>query len=347
MNINLDEPILYRDLIVLYCPKKVGSTSLVSSIRISASDKYNVFHTHDEVIYKSFNETKDLTIEDILRNTGIINKITGKPRKIFIIDIFRSPIERKISEYFEDLGTIHFNHVGDSLYNYPNDKITKRFNDILPYISSTDYYKEIYRVPYPPKFDFDKKYISFSTNNITWIKLRLKDSACWSDILTELLGTEITMIKDYETEEKPIGKFYKEFKKDYKLPFNFFKNIIEDKELNYYYSEEERIEYFSEWKSKLTDFHIPFTKAEYEFYKNISLENQYYDILKHGHYVDDGCLCIECIEKRKTYLKNIKLNIKNKNPIIHDETKTEKFAKIFVKCFYPNGDIMDMIYNVG
>ncbi len=79
MSISLDDPNLYRDLIVLYCPKKVGSTSIVSSIRISATDKYSVFHTHDNIIYKSYSEVKDFTIQDLIGNAEQINKVTGKP----------------------------------------------------------------------------------------------------------------------------------------------------------------------------------------------------------------------------------------------------------------------------
>lgn len=64
---------LYRDIILIYCPPKVGSTSLVTSLRICASDKFMVFHTHHETIFKfADGKTKDLTVTDILKNINII-----------------------------------------------------------------------------------------------------------------------------------------------------------------------------------------------------------------------------------------------------------------------------------
>ena len=47
---DLNKKTLYRDIILLYFPSKVGSTSIVTSIRISASDKFFVFHSHKEQI---------------------------------------------------------------------------------------------------------------------------------------------------------------------------------------------------------------------------------------------------------------------------------------------------------
>lgn len=124
MNYDLNDPTLYRDIIVLYCPKKVGSTSIVSSIRLFATDKFFVFHTHDENIFTSPDNNNNLTIKNILKNNY---------RKIYIIDIFRTPIERKMSEFFEELVILHFNNLPENLIHYPLEKIIKRFNDIFRY----------------------------------------------------------------------------------------------------------------------------------------------------------------------------------------------------------------------
>jgi hypothetical protein len=349
MNYDLANPSLYRDIIVLYCPKKVGSTSLVSSIRISASDKFNIFHTHNEQIYKSFSIHKDLTIEDIIKNNDVINLATGKPRKIYIIDIFRTPIERKISEYFEDLATIHFNKIEEYLVTYPIDKIIKRFNNIFPYISTIDYYKEKYNLSnssIPEQFDFKNKYISTTLNNVTWIKLRLKDSEFWNQILSNILGTEITIIKDYETSNKIISSLYNKFKSEYKLPYNYFKIIENDQELKYYYNFEERYEYLSSWyKNHIDTTIIPYTQNQYDFYMEISQENQFFEIKKTGHYIDNGCICSYCNNKRTEYLKIIKSGKKTNDVIFHDSNIDEINCKIFIKCFYPDGNIINMIYN--
>ena len=118
-NSNISDNNLYRDLILLYCPQKVGSTSIITSIRLSASDKFHVLHTHTNKIFSSLNTNfKDLTVNDIIQNTNVINISTGNPRKIYIIDIYRTQIERNISEYFQDLTTLHFNNTPNNIINY-------------------------------------------------------------------------------------------------------------------------------------------------------------------------------------------------------------------------------------
>jgi hypothetical protein len=44
------------------------------------------------------------------------NKKIGK--NVFVIDIYRSPIERKISEYFEKLSCHHFNNTDENINKY-------------------------------------------------------------------------------------------------------------------------------------------------------------------------------------------------------------------------------------
>jgi hypothetical protein len=142
---------LYRDIIVIYCPPKVGSTSLVTSLRLCCSDKFMIFHTHEESLFKFENKlNKDLTISDILKNNNIIgNDLIKKNRKIYFIDIYRSPIERKISEFFENLSLYHFNNLEDNIANYNVNKIIKRFNDIFLHIASEDYYTSRYKLKKP------------------------------------------------------------------------------------------------------------------------------------------------------------------------------------------------------
>lgn len=350
VNIDLEDPSIYRDLVLLYCPKKVGSTSVVSSIRLYASDKYYVLHTHDNTVFRTGLPYKNLTVRDILKNNCVLNKLTNEPRKIYVIDIFRTPIERKISEYFEDLVTVHFNNLPENLINYPLEKVINRFNDIFPYISTTDYYKDIYNVPYPKEFDFENKYLLYTSNNITWIKLRLQDSDEWSSILTKILGTEIKILKDYQTENKNIGLLYEKIKKDYKLPYNYFQLISNLDELNYYLNDQEKEEYLEKWNKKIIGIYNSFSKNEFNLYVRISNENQFYTITKSRHYFDNGCICKLCFENRNKIIQimnnNKKIfNLKKYDPILHENNSDYK-CNIFIKCFYDDGKIVDMVYQV-
>jgi len=128
------------NVIFIYTPPKVGSTSLVSSIRISAANKYSVLHIHDEVMLNVLTGCSNISINEIIH----YNKKIGK--NVFVIDIYRTPIERKISEYFEKLSCHHFNNTDENLNNYNIKKIINRFNKLFPHLASQDYFHSVYNI---------------------------------------------------------------------------------------------------------------------------------------------------------------------------------------------------------
>ena len=314
---------IYRDIILLYCPDKVGSTSIVSSVRFSAPEKFMVFHTHSEkIVDLLYFEKNKITIQDIISNNNVFNPNTNKYRQIYLIDIYRNPIEKKISSFFQKISEEHFNNTEENLSTYPIDKIIKRFNDIFPYIDVTDYYNtfytELFGCTQITKFDTDKKYyMEKIAENTTLIKLRLNDSDCWSDVLSNILNTNITMLNEYDTTNKKIGKIYNEFKINYKLPHNYFDLITNFKQLDIYLSLDEKHKYLSEWFERTINYiHKPFDTNEYSFYKMITVENHFYNsVVSNKHYSDDGCLCKICKEKRKLTKEYIYNNKNNKYSI--------------------------------
>ena len=307
MQVDYSNPALYRDLVILYCPQKVGSTSVVTSIRLSQSEKFFVMHTHDETIFKSDVRENDINFKDMVRNTTMRNPITGLPRRVFVIDIYRTPVERKISEFFHEMGEFHFNNTEENIAGYDMQKIIKRFNDVYPHVSNEDYFKERFDSDFNyEEFDFKKKYIVVERGGVHYIKLRLKDSKEWGSILSGILGTEITAVYDYETRDKKIGELYKRFMETYRLPFNYFKTMEACEQLKCYYNFEERYEYLHGWWAKTTGLYpTPFTAPQYKFYKDIYLENQFHFRKLFNHYKDDGCLCVNCVPKRKKMLATI------------------------------------------
>ena len=87
----------YDNIIFIYTPPKVGSTSLVSSLRLSASGKFLTIHVHDETmlnVLTSYDTSNTISINDIIEYNAFIGK------NVYVIDVYRNPIERKISEYF-------------------------------------------------------------------------------------------------------------------------------------------------------------------------------------------------------------------------------------------------------
>jgi len=300
-----------KQFIFIYTPPKVGSTTLVSSLRISLSNSFNVIHIHDDIMLNVLTGIKDVTVNQI------INYLSQQGNIIYVIDVYRSPIERKMSEFFEKISPYHFNNTEENINKYSIQRVSDRFNKLFPHLAIGDHYFDKYDIENPILFDFNKKYTIQEVNNIKYIKLRLCDSKIWNCILSEIFKTEIILINDYQTNDKGISDLYKKFKEEYKLPLNYFELIKNCKYLNFYFSEEERNQYLHNWSKNLTDNFIPYTKDEYTFYMNLYLENQYINDIQLEHYIDNGCLCNICTKARKDIFIRAKKGEKKFNKIIH------------------------------
>lgn len=306
-------------IVFIYTPPKVGSTTLVTSLRISASFKLTVIHIHDEIMLEVLTGIQNVSINDIIKYNAYIGK------KVYVIDVYRSPIERKISEYFEKIADLHFNNTEENLNTYNISRIINRFNKIFPYLANEpDYFKEKYGlIEIPETFNFEKKYLIHEKDNITYIKLRLKDSNEWNKILQEIFDVNIVIINDYKTENKTIQNLYSQFKNEYKLPSNLYDFISNCKYLNYYYSSQEKEEYLNSWSQKTTTEVIPYTQQEYEFYISISLENKNYNKVQREHYIDNGCFCDPCRNKRREIFYKAKNGETTFEKIIHTDVVVE------------------------
>jgi len=318
-----------NNYIFIYTPPKVGSTTLVTSLRVSLGKSYNTIHIHDETMLSVLTGINNVKINDIIRF------LSNQGKKVYVIDVYRTPIERKMSEFFEKISPYHFNNSADNISKYSIKRISDRFNKIFLHIENGDHYFDKYDISEPIPFDFEKKYSVQTINNITYIKLRLCDSKLWASILSNIFQIDIIIIHDYKTEDKPIGQLYKQFKNKYKLPSNYLDIVKGDKYFNFYYSELERIEYLNIWNKRLTSEFTPYTENEYKFYMNLCLENQYINDIDIDHYIDNGCFCIYCSEKRKEMYFKAKAGEKKFEKIIHNEVivevKNEKIKEISKK----------------
>ena len=93
-----------HNYVFIYTPPKVGSTTLVSSLRISLGTTFNVIHIHDDIMWSVLTGINNITVNEI------INYVSKKGNNVYVIDVYRTPIERKMSEYFEKLAPYHFNN---------------------------------------------------------------------------------------------------------------------------------------------------------------------------------------------------------------------------------------------
>jgi hypothetical protein len=306
-----------QNYIFIYTPPKVGSTTLVSSLRVCLGKSYNIIHIHDEIMLSVLTGINDININDI------IHYLANNGKNVYVIDVYRTPIERKMSEFFEKIAPYHFNNTEQQINKYKFQRVSDRFNKLFIHLENGDHYFDKYNIAEPITFNHEKKYSIEEIKCIKYIKLRLCDSELWSNILSLILEKEIYIICDYQTEQKSIGELYKTFKTNYKLPINYLENIKKCKYFNFYYNEEERKEYLKYWENNLADSYTPYSKDEYNFYMNLCLENQHINDVQLEHYIDNGCFCIRCKEKRRQIFIKAKNGVKLFSKIIHEEAVKE------------------------
>ena len=298
---NIENNYKHSNVIFVYSVPKVGSTSLVSSLKLFVFFGFVIIHIHSEIMLECFSKVKDISVVELINYNGIFLK-----RNVFVIDIYRSPIEHKISTFFENISSFHFNTTNELLNNYDLTRIIKRFNLIFPYIAVGDIFMDKYNIHEKFPFDYQKKYIFFNLNGIKYIKLRLDNVNEWRKILNKLIGIDIVIIKDYSSSNKPIKNIYNKFIENYKIPNNFLSLINSCKYFNYYYSSDEKLKYLNTWSLKSSNENFNYmNENEFLLYNEISLENQTNSFIDTTHYIYNGCICKACLFKRQTIIKKL------------------------------------------
>jgi hypothetical protein len=328
-----------QKVVFVYSAPKVGSTSIVTSLRIFADDILDVIHIHDEDMLQVLGSVKGITVNEIIH----YNKYLGKD--VFVIDVYRSPIERKISAFFEKVGVYHFNNTDENVNTYNIQKVIKRFNKIFPYIGVGDHFMDKYQIPVPAKFDYNKKCLLLECGGIKYVKLRLKDSKIWNVILSQIFKINMVIVKDYESSNKQIGELYGKFKSNYKIPKNLLEQILQCKYLNYYYSEEEINDYRNEWTNKSCDPFEPYTLDQYKMYEELTIENSHIDYIQYDHYMDEGCKCKACKLKRNDIALKLLRGLPVTEKIVHIEAKSELIAKRIAQAKNYNKIVSDISHN--
>ena len=166
-------------------------------------------------------------------------------------------------------------------------------------------------------------------NGIKYIKLRLKDSHLWENILQDELKINIKIVRDYETILKPVKIIYNLFKEFYKIPDNYLEELANCPYLNYYYSPEEKNEYLNDWSAKKQAANmISFTADEFKLYEYICRENSNnIALVQPNHYLDEGCKCKACQIKRNGIVRKIIQGETVLDRIFHEEAKNELLEK--------------------
>jgi hypothetical protein len=228
--------------IFIMCGGKCGGSTLAYTFH-----RNNFKTTHIHGINNTGAFQSDINLE-----LGLFNIIdnSSKNKKIYIIDSYRTPIERKISAFFQ--------HIGMHLPNYKElsiEELILFFNENV--LENIENYHPIneslihYNIPLFKSFDFVNKYNKVEHENKVFIKLLFTDIDKWDEILSNILETTIEIYPHNLTSNKEIYKLYKKFNEKYIPPSSYIDYVLNDEEFKIYNTKQQQEEYIYKWSTIL------------------------------------------------------------------------------------------------
>jgi hypothetical protein len=221
--------------VYIYCCGKSGSSTLTNTFN---NNSYNALHLHGIKDYLRLPECK------INNNVfGLIEKSMINNDKVYIIDSYRNPIERKLSSFFQ----VYKEN------NYEIDYITKKIDECILEIENYSSINEVldyFNLPYFTEFDFKNKYNILYYKNVVIIKLRFEDINEWGDILSSIFGKPIKMYSDNLSENKNYINEYNIIKKHYNVSLKLIEQIKNNTEFKIYNTNENQEKYLKYWSQR-------------------------------------------------------------------------------------------------
>jgi len=223
--------------VIIFCGGKCGGSTLNNTFN---KNNYKSCHTHSNHYWIN-----------TLKNNDIFELIdcNSKNNKIYIIDSYRLPIERKISSFFQNIDV----HVPDyknksikQLIDFFNEKLLIYLEEYHPINEALLYYNlDMFNT-----FDYNKKYNILEHDNKVFIKILFRDVHNWDNILSEIFEKKIIIYPENLTSEKETYYLYKLFCENYKIPRLYIDDyLINDIEFKIYNTEEEQENYINKWLS--------------------------------------------------------------------------------------------------
>jgi len=224
--------------VFVYCCGKAGSSTLYKTLM---NNNFKCIHTHSSDYY--INHTCFAKFEPDVFN---LIQECSRDKNIYIIDSYRTPIERRLSSFFQ--------HLTNEELEYTYDKIENMIDHVIYEIEDYTSINEVldhFDLPRFSTFDFNKKYNLLKYKNINFIKLRFQDINEWEHILTDIFKKPIKIHKENISDSKIYSNLYKEIKNKYKIPEYMIDYIKNDTESKIYLSEEEFNNYINYWNTRV------------------------------------------------------------------------------------------------
>jgi len=214
---------------------KCGSTTLLNTFN---KNGYESIKAHSKDDFKK--QFKYDGLIDLI-NRSSINK------KLYIIDSYRTPIERKISSFFQNIEKNVPNYK-----KYGELKLIDIFNN--KYLDKLEEYHSInpimreYGVEPFNTFDLKKKYVIKKKGNLIFVKLLFSNINNWEKNLSEIFNKKIIIYSRNMSKNKEYKLIYNKFKLMYKTKKSYINNILQnDKQFRIFNTPEQQNIYIKKY----------------------------------------------------------------------------------------------------
>ena len=179
-------------------------------------------------------------------------EMVARTRYIFVIDAYRTPIERKLSSFFHNGDKKHKDFNQLSLSELTNIFNREYLYTVEEYHIMNDIFNK-YKIPRFTTFPHNKQIKIKTHKNIVFIKLLYKNIQNWESQLRKIFGNRFKIMKANMSNEKPYHTKYKRFLAKYKVHNEYLdNNLVNDAEFKLYNSPQDQQEYIAMWKTKST-----------------------------------------------------------------------------------------------
>lgn len=241
--------------VLVYTMAKVGSLSIYSSIKKQTS--IPCFHVHSLNIAEHEAAKKHCFDEGMLPDSRspaslIQNQILKPAKRCKIITVFREPVERNLSAFFDAFEY----YVGVPPKNYKGtiEELIDCFLKKMPHNYAIQWFEEKFERDtginlYQESFDKNKGFQHYQQGNYEVLVMNSAiDNYLKADLVRDFIGESSFKLKNVNvTEESNKGSLYKAFKDQIRFEKKYLDNLLLSKYSLHFLSSEEVDRAYKKW----------------------------------------------------------------------------------------------------
>lgn len=199
--------------VIVYAGGKTGGSTLFQTF---LKTEYSAIHIHSD---KCFRESCFLGMPPFEKTDDpqSIFELIDKDKEVYIIDVYRNPLDRKISAYFQNL-----DH-NRKYYKVPEnigieEEVDYFTTHVMPYLENYEGIEESMNYFGLTNLEYKKNHWYSKKGNVNFIRLKFREINKWVNILklyipnvpSDLVNTNLSINKSYYARYKLFKKLFME-----------------------------------------------------------------------------------------------------------------------------------------